>query len=68
MCLKAVSVVLVDVDKLGKNQVLGLTPSKMADAPDSIYHHLPLYSKRTISKKFTYLFLSLSFYISELHL
>lgn len=67
MCFKAVSVVLVDVDKLGKNQVLGLMPSNMADSPDFIYHYLLLYSKRTISKKFTYLFLSLSFYISELH-
>lgn len=67
MCFKAVSVVLVDVDKLGKNQVLGLMPSNMADSPDFIYHYLLLYSKRTISKKFTYLFLSLCFYISELH-
>lgn len=67
MCFMAVSVVLVDVDKPGKNQVLGLMPSNMADLRDFVYHHLLLYSKRTISKKFTYLFLSLSFYISELH-
>lgn len=31
MCFMAVSVVLVDVDKPEKNQVLGLMPSNMAD-------------------------------------